>query len=95
MKDASISNNHYTLLFHYIITRYCFVASQSHSSPHRHKSCVDMVKEKIDTDAANVLAAMLVAARPFEHEVGVSSVSLFFHTRGAGGDNVARRPFYV
>lgn len=54
-----------------------------------------MVKEKIDTDAANVLAAMLVAARPFEHEVGVSSVSLFFHTRGAGGDNVARRPFYV
>lgn len=37
----------------------------------RHKSCVDMVKEKIDTDAATVLAAMLVAARPFEHDVSV------------------------
>ncbi|KAG1677915.1 hypothetical protein FOA52_001333 [Chlamydomonas sp. UWO 241] len=32
----------------------------------RHRTCVDMVGEKIDSDAGNVLAAMLAAARPFE-----------------------------
>ena len=36
----------------------------------RHKACVDMVRDKIDADAAGVIAAMLTAARPFELKVG-------------------------
>ncbi|GAX83075.1 hypothetical protein CEUSTIGMA_g10501.t1 [Chlamydomonas eustigma] len=32
----------------------------------RHKACVDMVRDKIDEDAAGVLSAMLTATRPYE-----------------------------
>mmetsp|Transcript_28003 Transcript_28003/g.61450 ORF Transcript_28003/g.61450 Transcript_28003/m.61450 type:complete len:586 (+) Transcript_28003:89-1846(+) len=35
----------------------------------RHKACVDMVSDKIDTDAGSVMAAMLTASRPFENRL--------------------------
>ena len=43
--------------------------THTHMRP-RHKACVDMVRDKIDADAAGVMAAMLTAARPFELKVG-------------------------